>query len=280
MNTVRSNQTLSPSSFLPAPAIGESPSERDAPAAAEPRSSGAGEGIAPPHAFSDGMMNEHEAAAAALSCRVGRNPADAPDVPVTTLPLPGPLDPGTRLPNGDLPGPGELPVTIPRPVAQNATIDLGPANQRDTFTKTAELYSGSVTAGLVSQLGPMVGSHTASRHTAVSNLAFEDKRNFFHGAEEVEVELVAQHTLVHRTPIGGQLVEQQERGVIDQTSAVRVRLERGDDGVYRAAAGDNQAFFMTSSETGYATRILENIKFAVVGDGHEDSAFNARYDLF
>ena len=37
---------------------------------------------------------------------------------------------------------------------------------------------------------------------------------------------------------------------------------------------------MTSSETGYATRILENIKFAVVGDGHEDSAFNARYDLF
>lgn len=171
-------------------------------------------------------------------------------------------------------------VSIPRPVAANVSVDLGPGSERSSFTRTAELYSGSLTADLVSQLGPMVGSHTASRQFAVQGLAFEDKRGFLGGADAVEVELIAQHTRVQRSSVGGHFSEQQQRGVLDEANAVRVRLEPGDDGVYRAAAGDNRAFFVTSSETGYATQILEQIKVAVASrDGTEESAFDARYDL-
>jgi hypothetical protein len=201
----------------------------------------------------------------------------APGMPVSTMTLP---DVSTPLRGGSLPNPTDGPVTIPRLVSTNATLDLGRGVERSSYAKTSELYSGALSAGLVNQRAPMRGSHTSSRETAVTSLEFDDKRGFFGGAAQVDVELVPQHTLVQRSSVGGQMLEQRQEGVVDESLAVRVRLERGEDGAYRAQAGENQAFFVTSSEGGYATRILEDINVAVIGlDGTEDTAFGARYGL-
>lgn len=159
-----------------------------------------------------------------------------------------------------------------------ATRDLGVGSERSQFTKQAELYSGVLSAEMVTQRGPMRGSHTASRETAVASLGFVDTRGFFGDAAAVEVELVPRHTLVDRSVLGGQMVEQQNPGVLGE--AVRVRLERDDNGVYRAQAPANHAFFVTDSESGYARRILEDVLVSVHGrDGVEDTAYGARYAL-
>jgi hypothetical protein len=176
-------------------------------------------------------------------------------------------------------GSPEAPATARNPA--NAAIDLGAGSERSAFTRTATLYSGELTASLIDQRGPMKGSHTASRETAVTALEFVDRRGFFGGAASVEVDLVPQHTVIDRSSMGGHLVEQRRGGVIDENASVRVRLDRGSDGVYRASANNNQAFFVTDSESGYARRILENIKVAVRGPaGVEDTAYGARYGLF
>jgi len=201
-----------------------------------------------------------------------------PRVPVTTMPLPDPHAPAFTLPGGSIPAPTDWPVTIPRP--PSATVDLGVGAERSAYGRTAKIYSGAVTASLINQRGPMTGSHTSSRETAVSALEFVDQRGFFGGAASVEVELVPQHTIIDRSSMGGHLREHRRSGVLDETAAVRVRLDRGSDGVYRAAAGDNRAFFVTDSETGYARRVLEDIKISVRGTaGVEDTAYGARYGL-
>ncbi len=184
----------------------------------------------------------------------------------------------------------------------NPIVDLGSGSERSSYSKTIELYSGSITAGLINQRGPMAGnSHTSSRETAVASLEFVDKRNFFLGASYVIVELVPQHTIIERSTMGGQLVEQRRAGVLDHSQATRVRLDLKHDGVYRASAGAtnldddiviaaaNQAFLKTTSEGGLAPRrILEDIKVSVSAtQGYwapmtpakfvEDTAYGARY---
>jgi hypothetical protein len=161
----------------------------------------------------------------------------------------------------------------------NQTIDLGFGSERGSYSKTSEIYSGSITAGVINQRGPMPNSRTSSRETAVASLEFVDKRGFFGGASSVDVELVPQHTIIDRSTMGGQLVEQRRTGVLSESQATLVRLERDTDGVYRANAGNNQAFFVTSSETGYARRILEDIKISVRAVGVEDTAYGARYGM-
>jgi hypothetical protein len=114
----------------------------------------------------------------------------------------------------------------------------------------------------------------------VTGLDFVDRRGFFGGAASVEVELVPQHTVIDRLTMGGQMIEQRRSNVIDETQAVRVRLDRDADGVYRASTNDNEAFFLAKSETGYARLILEDIKVSVHGaSGVEDTAYGARYGL-
>jgi hypothetical protein len=192
---------------------------------------------------------------------------------------------------------------MPRnPSRVDDVVDLGSGSERSSYSKTIELYSGPVTAGLINQRGPMAGnSHTSSRETAVASLEFVDKRNFFLGADYVIIELVPQHTIIERSTMGGQLVEQRRTGVLDHSQATRVRLDLKHDGVYRASAGatnldedvvipaPNKAFLKTTSESGLAPRrILEDIKVTVSGtQGYwapmtpakfvEDTAYGARY---
>lgn len=189
-------------------------------------------------------------------------------------------------PNGPAPTLTGLALTpssdpaAPAPVSPNALIDLRVGAERVNYDKTAALYSGALTASLIQQRGPTTGSHTSSRETAVTGLDFVDQRGFFGGAASVEVELVPQHTMIDRLTMGGQMIEQRRSNVIDENRAVRVRLERDMDGVYRANAGDNAAFLVASSETGYARFILEDIKVSVRGAaGVEDTAYGARYGL-
>lgn len=207
---------------------------------------------------------------------------DAAETPVNLPPaldrFVAPQVSGSTLPSLSLATYTDTPVTNALPV--NAVIDLGPGSERTAYSKTSELYSGALTVGLVQQRGPMTSSHTSSRETAVSALDFVDQRGFFGGAASVEVELVPQHTVIERQTMGGQMVEQRRSGVVDENQAVRVRLERGGDGVYRASAGENKAFFVARSEVGYARFVLENIQGSVHGaSGVEDTAYGARYGL-
>lgn len=166
------------------------------------------------------------------------------------------------------------------PNSPNAVIDLRVGAERATYNKSAALYSGDLSASFINQRAPLTGSHTSSRETAVTGLDFVDQRGFFGGAASVEVELVPQHTVIDRQTMGGQMIEQRRSNVIDESQAVRVRLDRDADGVYRASAGDNEAFFLVKSETGYARFILEDIKVSLHGEsGIEDTAYGARYGL-
>lgn len=170
------------------------------------------------------------------------------------------------------------PAVLPGIAQSTATHDLGSGVERSEFSKEAAIYSGLVEANLISQRGPNRGSHTATRETAISSLNFVDSRGFFGGASVVEADIVPRHTVIDRGVIGGQMTEQQNPGVLGE--AVRVRLERGDDGVYRAQAPANHALFVTSSDSGYARQILEDILISIHGrDGTEDSAHGARYGL-
>lgn len=194
------------------------------------------------------------------------------------VPSRDPQAPAVTVPGGTPSARTGGPVTTP--LQANPVIDLGAGSERGAYSKTADLYSGAVTASLINQRGPMTGSHTSSRETAVTALEFTDQRGFFGGAASVEVELVPQHTLIDRSSMGGHLTEQRRAGVLDESQAVRVRLERGSDGTYRASAPDNKGFFVTSSEVGYARRVLEDIKISVIGAaGVEDTAYGARYGL-
>jgi hypothetical protein len=178
----------------------------------------------------------------------------------------------------------------PRLLEPNATADLGPSVQRSEQQKTVELYGGTLAAGLVHQAGPMTGSHTASRQVAVTGLELREKNGFFGGAPELQIELVPERRITRMQLAGSRAVEVTLDGQLDHGARALVTLTRGEDGVYRASAGANKAFFSALSETGYGASALTDIRVSVrslpfanernemVGP-HEDSQYGKGYGL-